>query len=297
MQSLTKRDNGLTRFACLVLSLALTACRSRNPSDTLTVSSFPQVGETECVSITLFEEWSQTVRYNCDIQDGHIIRDLVDCLTPAVPLQRPRAIPGQPPVGKLEFKGVHGVTVVDFVFVGKGPLEFRIDGKAHGRGGAEYPGKQKGQPSYQGYQSDHIRLYGNESLNIDEGLALYYKLQEICQQAGAVDLLRKQPTCRRRSAEPLNCSCFAEHRGATPVRQHETSPHRLLFICVICGQIFGDGNWGTETETRSVLTEVFNSVSRCCHAKNSASSTWGFCLSRPEPIRRQDAYVPQGVRL
>jgi hypothetical protein len=26
-------------------------------------------------------------------------------------------------------------------------------------------------------------------------------------------------------------------------------------------------------------------------------STWRLCLSRPEPIRQQDAYVPQGVRL
>jgi glycosyltransferase involved in cell wall biosynthesis len=52
---------------------------------------------------------------------------------------------------------------------------------------------------------------------------------------------------------------------------------------------------GTETGTR--LADGLRSVSRYCHAKNSESSDWGLCLSRPEPIGRQDAYVPQGNRL
>ena len=53
-----------------------------------------------------------------------------------------------------------------------------------------------------------------------------------------------------------------------------------------------DGNRDANRDrTRIVLKEVFRSVSRSCHAKNSEGSTWGLCLSRPEPIRRQDAYV------
>ena len=50
---------------------------------------------------------------------------------------------------------------------------------------------------------------------------------------------------------------------------------------------------GTETVTQLVFKGVFRTVNRCCHAKNSESSAWGLCLSRPEPIRRQDAHVPQ----
>ena len=46
---------------------------------------------------------------------------------------------------------------------------------------------------------------------------------------------------------------------------------------------------GTETGMRLVLNEVFRSVSRCRHTKNTENSAWGLCLSRPEPNRRQDA--------
>jgi hypothetical protein len=50
--------------------------------------------------------------------------------------------------------------------------------------------------------------------------------------------------------------------------------------------------WRTgETRTRLVLEEALVSVRRCCHAKKSEGSTWGLCLSRPEPLRRQNAYV------
>ena len=54
-------------------------------------------------------------------------------------------------------------------------------------------------------------------------------------------------------------------------------------------------SWGTETGTRLVLTPIRRSGISWCYAKNSESSTWGFCLSRPEPIGREDAYVPQGA--
>ena len=55
-----------------------------------------------------------------------------------------------------------------------------------------------------------------------------------------------------------------------------------------CLASFGDAA-GTATWTRLVLAEAFSSVSRCCHAKNSESSTSGV---RPKLIRRGDRRHP-----
>ncbi len=57
-----------------------------------------------------------------------------------------------------------------------------------------------------------------------------------------------------------------------------------------------DGN-GDAVRSRRKQGRVSSTVSGSCHAKNSESRTWGLCLSRAEPIRLQDRYVPQGVRL
>jgi hypothetical protein len=52
----------------------------------------------------------------------------------------------------------------------------------------------------------------------------------------------------------------------------------------------------TETGTGTVLTAIHRSGINLCYAKNSESSTGGYYLSRPEPISRRDADVPQAVR-
>ena len=54
---------------------------------------------------------------------------------------------------------------------------------------------------------------------------------------------------------------------------------------------------GTETGTQFVLMSNQCSGVRWCDAWISESSTWWFCLSRAEPIGREDAYVPEGARL
>jgi hypothetical protein len=55
---------------------------------------------------------------------------------------------------------------------------------------------------------------------------------------------------------------------------------------------------GTDTGTGTVLMAIHRSGISWCYAKDSESSTrgGGYYLSRPEPISRQAAYVPQAVR-
>ena len=103
------------------------------------------------------------------VADAATIREIIDCLTPSEPSDTfvglMRGV-----IHRVGFHGPRGITWVEFIDTGKNPLFFRVNGKTYVRGGH----------MYLGYQSDHRRLYGIDSHAIDESMAFYHKLEQIC---------------------------------------------------------------------------------------------------------------------
>ncbi len=161
------RVRGALTVVWLLLLLPIFACGRRSHEDPLENSILPFVGETDSVSITVhgYDAVGGVHTDSCEVDDVALVRDLIDCLTPPVPLDPSLGFfDHEVPSGRLEFKGVRGVKLVDFLEMGKRPLLFRVNRKQYSRGGSNY----KLTP-YRGYVSDHIRLYGVDSPEIDGG--------------------------------------------------------------------------------------------------------------------------------
>ena len=133
-------------------------------------AALPYTGETDAISVVLYDENSGNISGECAVADSRTIREIIDCLTPFEESDLAEASMRGPKLGKLTFRGPRGATVVEFVSLGKNPVGFRIATKSYARW----------KKDYRGYRSDHKRLYGHDADAIDEGLLFYRKLLRIC---------------------------------------------------------------------------------------------------------------------
>ncbi len=129
-------------------------------------------GETESVSITLYNDVGNVVVRNFEINDARKIREIIDCMTPY--MNAGRGMRG-PIVGRLEFHGPRGTTLVEFPIAGMNQLVFFVDAKTLVRDA----------PGYRGRLSDHKRLYDLDQDVVDESRCFYRKLLQFCPPTSA----------------------------------------------------------------------------------------------------------------
>jgi hypothetical protein len=135
-------------------------------------SAIPDPSEIVSVSVTLYNEDGDQVSASCVVNDARKVRAIVERLTPHERSEDAGTMLSLPIACKLGFHCASGTTWVEFVDAGMNPICFRVGDKAYLRGGARY----------QRYRSDHQRLYGIDSENVDEARAFYRQLTEMCEK-------------------------------------------------------------------------------------------------------------------
>jgi hypothetical protein len=162
------RRKPVLRCAVLALIGATSGCSGASVPDQV----LPYTGETESVSITLYNDAGNAVVSDCVIDDARKIREIIDCMTPYMEVER--GIRG-PIVGRLELHGPRGTIVVEFPDAGMNPLVFSVGDKALVRDA----------PGYRGRLSDHKRLYDLDHDVVDESRCFYRKLLQLCPPTSA----------------------------------------------------------------------------------------------------------------